>query len=67
MDHAARRAPTPFTDAPAQDGWDAAAVWRERVRDGGKASRARPKASPERAGGWDPLQTWRQRVRRPGA
>lgn len=66
MENAALRAPTAFSDEPGQDGWDAAAVWRERVRDGGRATPAKAKASPERATGWDPLQTWRLRVRRPG-
>jgi hypothetical protein len=65
MNSAARRAPTPLPEAPVQDGWDAATVWRERVRDGGKAAAPDPGASPERAG-WDPMQTWRQRVHRPG-
>ena len=64
MNNAARRAPTPFPAAPVQDGWDAATVWRERVRDGAKVAPTAANGSSERAG-WDPLQTWRLRVRRP--
>jgi hypothetical protein len=56
-------------DDASLSGWDAHAVWQERVRDPQRAAR-RPAVTPritlaDRSVGWDPLETWRLRVQRP--
>lgn len=54
---------------PNDSGWDAYAVWRERVHGARAGERASPREvrtapnEPEGAG-WDPLDTWRSRVHR---
>jgi hypothetical protein len=59
----------PGLDEASASGWDAHAVWQERVRDaqlGASSSRATPRiVLAERSAGWDPLETWRLRVQRP--
>lgn len=54
---------------PNESGWDAYAVWRERVhgaRSGARGSRreARDASTESAATGWDPLETWHGRVHR---
>jgi hypothetical protein len=56
-------------DDAAPSGWDAHAVWQERVRDphlGIERNGSTPRiVLEERSAGWDPLETWRLRVHRP--
>ncbi len=60
----------PFAMAPESPapGWDAHAVWRERVegpRRLGLTGEAPAITVSDTSAGWDPLETWRLRVRRP--
>jgi hypothetical protein len=55
-------------EAPA--GWDAYAVWRERVQDARTSHRRSthpPVVVEDATAGWDPLETWRMRVQQPRA
>jgi hypothetical protein len=56
--------------ADGPSGWDAHAVWRERVqkaRRAGTSDRPTITVSMDHSAGWDPLETWRLRVQRPRA
>ena len=56
-------------DDASTSGWDAHAIWQERVRNPhlGVASRRTPASIvlEEGSSGWDPLETWRLRIQRP--
>jgi hypothetical protein len=59
----------PGLDDASPSGWDAHAVWQERVRNphlSAKRLTVTPRiALEDRSAGWDPLETWRLRVQRP--
>ena len=51
-------------------GWDARAVWQERVHEARRPAAANAptiRVPMDRSAGWDPLETWRLRVQRPRA
>jgi hypothetical protein len=59
-----------FATAEVSAGWDAYAVWRERVQDARTSHRRStrpPLAVADDTAGWDPLETWRMRVQQPRA
>ena len=59
----------PGLEDASPSGWDAHAVWQERVRNPHLGTKRAPSAPrirlEDRTVGWDPLETWRLRVRRP--
>jgi hypothetical protein len=59
-----------FATVEAPAGWDAYAVWRERVQDARTSNRRSthpPLVVADDTAGWDPLETWRMRVQQPRA
>jgi hypothetical protein len=59
-----------FATVEASAGWDAYAVWRERVQDARTSHRRStqpPLAVADDTAGWDPLEIWRMRVQQPRA
>jgi hypothetical protein len=61
-------APLPGLDDASPSGWDAHAVWQQRVRDPYLAAEAARRTQrivlEQGSAGWDPLETWRLRVQR---
>ena len=68
MDHLNALGVPLMAAADGPSGWDAHAVWQERVHN---ARRSATTALPtitvpmDHSAGWDPLETWRLRVQRP--